>query len=182
MKPSEMRQFSLQYSFPFKFFELIQYGTNQVIESESNFTTVFRMIKEMNLFALSRLYIDSTSGAQNEREFANYLIATIEESDYHQINFDILMEDYKLPTERYQLSNMAPYWSRSPRYIKPELMFESIHSILRLHISNTSEIFRFDNPTQSYKYGMVRIWDDLQHYICIDHKRKIVQLVTSGVD
>jgi hypothetical protein len=182
MNPHEMRQLNLQYSFPFKFFELLQFGAQQILGSSTSFQNVFDRIKELNLFTASRLYLKAAKGYPDQDQFANYLVNLIEQSDYKQIHFKGLIEDYKFPADRYDLSEMALYWRSTPRYIDPELMHQVIQKALILHISETAEIYQFGNPTHPEKYGLVRIWEDLQHYLCIDHERKLIQVVTSGFD
>ncbi len=178
----EMRQLSLRYSFPFKFFELIQFGAQDVLNNFFSFSEVFSRIKELNLFASSEFYLKSISVGYKQDEFGNYLIALFQESDYEQISFNHLIEEYEFPAERYKLSNMAPYWRTTPRYIDPEIMHQTIQAALKLHISNTAEIYRFCNPTIKERFCSSGIWEDLQHYLCIDRDRKLIQLITSGFD
>ena len=180
MDPREMRQLSLQYSFPFKFFEILQFGSPAELERSASFKLQFGIIKGLNLFSLSRLYSKSFSEGTIDDRFADYLVDMIEENDYEHISFKDLIENYKFHKEDY--SEMAPYWKTALRYINPETMYHIIQTELRFHIAERSDIFRFSNPTNPVKFGRSRIWEHFQHYFCFDRERKIIQMISSGFD
>jgi hypothetical protein len=117
-----------------------------------------------------------------QSEFANYMVEKIDVNDYIQIQFSDLIGAYQFIPERYDLVNITPYWRTTPQYIEPRIMHQFIQATLEFHISKTSEIFRFVNPILPEKYGLCRIWEKLQHFICVDREKQTVQLITSGFD
>lgn len=183
MNPRELRQISLEYSFPFKFFEVLQFGAKNNFDAVHTFADVFHKVKQLHLFAASRLYLKAAMNPGHERDqFADYLVNVLEHTDYKQVDFKELIEDYKYPAARYDNGEWPAYWKTTPRFIEPKEMHANIQAVLRLHISEDAAIYRFENPQQTEKIGLARIWEDFQHHICIDRKQNIIQLVTSGFD
>ena len=172
-----MRQLSLQYSFPFKFFELLQFGGRLILEEPAPFAQVFARIKELNLFELSQFYQKHSN--RSDDQFANYVTGLINGHDYTQIHFTDLAKDYDFTTDLYD--DTTPYWKSTPRYIDPRTMHEGLQAVVTRHVSGSAEIFRLNAPLAG-KQGPVAIWEDLQHYLCIDYSQKAIQLITSGFD
>lgn len=162
---------------------MLQFGAGRLLEDAPTFAAVFSQVKALNLFALSKLYLETfPEGGIRRDEFANYRVDQIEAGDYLPIRFEELIEDYRFSEEHYDLVNILPYWKTTPRYIDPRRMHRIFQSALEFHVSPSAEVCRFVSPTLPEKYGSVRIWEYLQHYICIDRELKTVQLITSGFD
>lgn len=181
MHANEMRQFSLTYSFPFKFFELLQFGTRELISEKNSFSEVLAKAKELDLFSISRLYLRSPSDGMHQ--FANILMSKLEAGDYKPYSIDKLINDYTFHKERYAEVETSAYWQNSPRFIDPGEMFHFLQAAIQKHVGPEVEIYSLSiAENRDEKYGVARIWEDFQHYICIDRKKNILQMITSGFD
>lgn len=156
----------------FGMFEMLQFDTSGISQDISLNSLISKM-KELKFFQSSHAYQKSsvTEFSIEKDEFGNYAINTITGEDYAPILTHELISklNYSDPGNEYFIS-MA------------EVHHLVSHNIRR-HTGESVLFFELTIPPEK-KEKMVStpFWDNFMHFLGVDRKRRMVHLITTGVD
>jgi len=173
MSFNPLLQLNIKFVFGrFGMFEMLQFDTSSISQDISLNSLVSKM-KELRFFQSSHAYQRSTvtePGIEKD-EFGNYLINNLTGDDYAPILTSELISklNFSDPDREYFIS-MA------------EVHHLVSHNIRR-HTAESVLFYELTIPPEKKeKFVSTPFWDNFMHFVGVDRKRRIVHLITTGVD
>ena len=156
----------------FGMFEMLQFDTSGFSQDISLNSFISKM-KELRFFECSHAYQRSsvTESSGEKDEFGNYVINSLTGEDYAPIQIqDVIHKlNFSDPDNEYFIS-----------------MAEVHHLISHNIRRHTAESVLFYEliipPEKKEKLVSTPFWDNFMHFIGVDRKRRMVHMITTGVD
>jgi hypothetical protein len=173
MSFNPLLQLNIKFVFGrFGMFEMLQFDTSEFSQDTSMNSLVSKM-KEMRFFESSHAYQRaSVSDPGNEKdEFGNYTINALAGDDYAPI----------LPHE---LINKLYFSDPDHEYY---ISMAEVHHLMSHNVRrHTAESVLFYEltipPEKKDKIVTSPFWENFMHFLGVDRKRKMVHLITTGID
>lgn len=173
MSFNPLLQLNIKFVFGrFGMFEMLQFDTSGFGQDISLNSLVSKM-KELRFFESSHAYQKSsvTESSIEKDEFGNYIINAVTGEDYAPIHTHELISKlhFSDPGNEYFIS-------------MPEVHHLISHNIRR-HTGESVLFYELTIPPEKKeKLVTTPFWDDFMHFVGVDRKRKMVHLITTGVD
>jgi len=173
MSFNPLLQLNIKFVFGrFGMFEMLQFDTSGFSQDISLNSFISKM-KELRFFECSHAYQRSsvTESSGEKDEFGNYVINTLTGEDYAPIQIqDVIHKlNFSDPDNEYFIS-----------------MAEVHHLISHNIRRHTAESVLFYEliipPEKKEKLVSTPFWDNFMHFIGVDRKRRMVHMITTGVD
>ena len=156
----------------FGMFEMLQFDTSGFSQDISLNSFISKM-KELRFFECSHAYQRSsvTESSGEKDEFGNYVINSLTGEDYAPIQIQELIHklNFSDPGNEYFIS-----------------MAEVHHLIshnIRRHTAESVLFYELTIPPEKKeKLVSTPFWDNFMHFIGVDRKRRMVHMITTGVD
>lgn len=173
MSFNPLLQLNIKFVFGrFGMFEMLQFDSTAISQDISLASLVSKM-KELKFFESSHAYQKaSVSQTSNEKdEFGNYIINSLTGEDYAPIHTHELIAklNYSDPGNEYFIS-MA------------EVHHLVSHNIRR-HTGESVLFYELTIPPEKKeKLAPNPFWDNFMHFLGVDRKRRMIHMITTGVD
>ena len=173
MSFNPLLQLNIKYVFGrFGMFEMLQFDTSGFGQDISLNSFISKM-KELRFFECSHAYQRSsvTESSGEKDEFGNYVINSLTGEDYAPIQIqDVIHKlNFSDPDNEYFIS-----------------MAEVHHLIshnIRRHTGESVLFYELIVPAEKKeKLVSTPFWDNFMHFIGVDRKRRMVHMITTGVD
>jgi hypothetical protein len=154
-------------------FELLQFDSSG-FSNHTSMNAILAKMKELNFFESSMAYLKSTTPAESsieKDEFGNYNFKKIHGEDYSPVTIDNLIAKLQFEDEELQFFLSTK-----------EVHYLMAHNIKR-HTTPNEFFYELTIPTENKeKMAPSPFWDNFRSFIGVDKQRKIIHLITTGID
>jgi hypothetical protein len=173
MSFNPLLQLNIKFVFGrFGMFEMLQFDTSGFSQDISLNSLISKM-KELRFFESSHAYQKAsvTESGYEKDEFGNYGIKAITGDDY-------------APIPTHELINKLNFSDPDNEYF---ISMAEVHHLISHNIRrHTGESVLFYEliipPEKKEKLVSTPFWDNFMHFVGVDRKRKMLHLITTGVD